>query len=324
MIKVIKRDGRTKNFDKHLIEKAVGYARKDIGCDDENLDLLIADEVVNELQNNNVEKVTVEEIQDLVVKWLKIYNSKVEKVYSEYREKRSLEREENMDTYKKMNKILSCKDVLNSNANVDEWSFGGRKFEGAGVIMKHHALHTIMPKEFMDAHINNEVYQHDLDSYSVGLHNCSFVDARKLINETGFETRNGDVRPANGLSTAFQQLAVIFQIQSQEQYGGTASGHIDYDLEPQVNISFRKYFAEARYLLGKRRKREKDEFKNNYFTAKTCHNKDYKRLPGYINIENLDTLYRLFPDETRMAMEKLDEEGNQSAQGLYHNLNTLN
>ena len=58
LINVIKRDGRTKNFDKHLIEKAVCCARKDIGCDDENLDLLIADDIPKKSFSYNFLKIT--------------------------------------------------------------------------------------------------------------------------------------------------------------------------------------------------------------------------------------------------------------------------
>ena len=45
-----------------------------------------------------------------------------------------------------------------------------------------------------------------------------FADIGRLLSH-GFSTRNGDVRPANSLSTACQLIAVIFQVQSQVQFG---------------------------------------------------------------------------------------------------------
>ena len=223
MIKrVIKRDGRVKTFDVDLIRKAISKAYEEIYSDNsitfEREYGNIYSKLVPKL-NEMGEEVGIEQIQDVVVEVLKDVNKTVGDSYQDYRFKRSREREMKTTTMQKVDAILKGNNILNSNANVDENSFGGRKFESAGVIMKQYALNCLMAPEVAKAHINNEIYQHDLDSYAIGYHNCSFPDIKKLINENGFETRNGDVRPASGLATAFQQIAVIFQIQSQEQFG---------------------------------------------------------------------------------------------------------
>jgi anaerobic ribonucleoside-triphosphate reductase len=88
------------------------------------------------------------------------------------------------------------------------------------------------------------IYEHDYDKYDIGEHNCLFSDVAKLL-ANGFKTRNGDVRPANSVSTAFQLIAVIFQCQSQVQFGGVASAHIDYDIAPYVKKSFAKHLKDG-------------------------------------------------------------------------------
>ena len=327
MIKyVIKRDGRKKDYNGEFIKQAIKNAYVDVYKNEDKFKEeynFLQPMIENELNKLGKEEVEVEEIQDVVVNCLRYVNIDVFYSYQKYRTNRSIHRELNTDTFKKVKKIINCKDILNSNANVDEASFGGRKFESAGVLMKNYALYDIMPEEFAKAHLNNLAYQHDLDSYAIGEHNCSFVDARRLINETGFETRNGDVRPARSLYTAFQQLAVIFQIQSQEQFGGTASGHIDYDLEPQVNIAFRKHFADGMYYFSEEFDNYKDYFKKDYFKAKIEVGVDYKTLPSEIDIENIEDLYNKYPKIMKYTMRELEKEGNQASQGLYHNLNTL-
>ena len=60
-------------------------------------------------------------------------------------------------------------------------------------------------------HLNNEIYIHDLDHYVVGSHNCLSIPFDDLL-EKGFNTRQTDVRPAQSISTAFQLVAVIFQL----------------------------------------------------------------------------------------------------------------
>jgi anaerobic ribonucleoside-triphosphate reductase len=45
------------------------------------------------------------------------------------------------------------------------------------------------------------LYQHDLEKTNIGMHNCLFVDFKKLFEE-GFQTRNGDIRTPTSFSTA--------------------------------------------------------------------------------------------------------------------------
>ena len=137
--------------------------------------------------------------------------------------------------------IIDCSDVQNSNANVDEFSFGGRKFEAAGVVLKEIAREEYIDEDVWKAFQDNRIYIHDMDNYATGMHNCLFIDFQKLFKD-GFTTRNGDVRPPRSISTAMQQVAVIFQCQSQVQFGGVACAHIDYDLAPFVRMSFIKHF----------------------------------------------------------------------------------
>ncbi|WP_346888720.1 anaerobic ribonucleoside-triphosphate reductase [Clostridium sp. UBA1056] len=305
-LSIIKRDSRVKDFDMERIHIAIKKAYEEVHGNDimfknhwNDLETSI-EKTILELGK---EKIFIEEIQDTIVKALNDKDEMVAKAYEDYREKRRIARDTNGDTYKKLDKVLQCSDIMNSNANVDEHSFGGRKFESANVILKRYTLDKVIRPEIAKAHIENRIYLHDLDSYATGMHNCSFPDIKKLVNN-GFTTRNGDVRGANGLSTAFQLVAVIFQIQSQEQFGGTGSCHIDYDLEEQVDISFRKHFSDALF----------------YFEDKEVRWRD---LDAEVCVENKERLKEKYPKLTAFALRELDREGMQSAQGLYHNLNTL-
>ena len=113
---------------------------------------------------------------------------------------------------------LTAKNVQNQNANVDEHSFGGRIGEAASVVTKNYALNYIVSPMAKQNHENNEIYIHDLDSYAVGSHNCLSIPFDDLL-KNGFNTRQTDVRPAQSINTAFQLVAVIFQLQSLQQFG---------------------------------------------------------------------------------------------------------
>ena len=92
--------------------------------------------------------------------------------------------------------------------------------------------------------MNNEIYIHDLNSYAVGCHNCLSIPFDKLLAE-GFNTRQTDVRPAQSVSTAFQLVAVIFQLQSLQQFGGVSATHLDWTMVPYVRKSFYKHWLDG-------------------------------------------------------------------------------
>jgi ribonucleoside-triphosphate reductase len=137
-----------------------------------------------------------------------------------------------------------AKNVANQNANVDENSFGGRIGETASYVMKDYALNNMMSKKSRENHENNEIYIHDLDHYPVGDHNCLTIPFDDLL-ANGFNTRQVDIRPAKSVSTAMQLIAVIFQIQSLQQFGGVAASHIDQTMIPYVRMSFWKHFKDG-------------------------------------------------------------------------------
>ena len=76
------------------------------------------------------------------------------------------------------------------------------------------------------------------------MHNCLSIPFDKLL-KNGFSTRQTDVRPANSINTASQLVAVIFQIQALQQFGGVAATHIDWTMVPYVRKSFNKHFRDG-------------------------------------------------------------------------------
>lgn len=306
MNKVIKRDGREVDFDLNKIITAISAAM--VETDSERVDLDLARKIANEIAaspNNH----TVEEIQDMVEAKLMTSDRKdVAKHYILYRAERTRQRNMKNDVMQKVYEKTVGAKIDNANANVDENTFGGRKSEAAAAIQKSIALEMNMSPEVATAHKTGLIYQHDLDSFNIGMHNCLFEDFEHLF-KNGFGTRNGDVRPPASFSTACQLVAVAMQVQSQCQYGGVGSVHIDYDLAPFVEMSFKKHFADGLYYvedLSKTKEEIKDIIEN-----------------SSVSLEDTDNLKEHHPKAFEYAMDMLEREGKQAAQGLYHNLNTL-
>ena len=189
-----------------------------------------------------MECITVEEIQDLV-EWNLINGPKPDlaKAYIRYRYKREMARHNYKELMDTIGEKLSAANVQNQNANVDEYSFGGRMGEMNSAVARKYALDYIVSPMAKENHLKNMIYIHDLDHYAVGSHNCLSIPFDDLLAK-GFNTRQTDVRPAQSVGTAFQLVAVIFQLQSLQQFGGVSATHLDWTMVPYVRKSFYKHF----------------------------------------------------------------------------------
>ncbi len=218
---IIKRDGHDEEFNKDKIINAINKAFIEVDGqlyeDDTAKD--IADDIEKYYKHHPEEVATVEKIQDMIEDFLmRSTRRDVARAYIRYRYKKEVARNAKDDFIKAIREKLDANDVQNQNANVDEHSFGGRKGEFDSIVLKQFALDNCMSKMAKENHLNNIIYIHDLDSYAIGMHNCLSIPFDDLF-KNGFNTRQSDIRPANSINTAFQLLAVIFQIQSLQQFG---------------------------------------------------------------------------------------------------------
>ena len=212
---VVKRDGTEMPYDSNKIFHAVMKAIKEVDGDISRgyLAANIARSVDSYMEEHTVECITVEEIQDLVENLL-IYPGdypEIARAYIRYRYKRELARNNYKELMDTVGEKLSAANVQNQNANVDEHSFGGRMGEMNSAVARRYALDYIVSPMARANHEGNMIYIHDLDHYAVGSHNCLTIPFDDLLAK-GFNTRQTDVRPAQSVSTAFQLVAVIFQL----------------------------------------------------------------------------------------------------------------
>ena len=305
MKQVKKRDGRIVDFDPKKIERAILAAFIDIDGEASDYAKEKAANIASYIEGYylDVDEIPeIEDIQDLVEKGLMATKRKdVAKNYILYREERTKIRNKNSQLMKNIKEKVEASDVQNQNANVDEYSFGGRMGEARNELMKDYALNYIVSPMARENHLNNEIYIHDLDSYAVGMHNCLTIPFDKLLAE-GFNTRQTDVRPARSINTAFQLVAVLFQLQSLQQFGGVSASHLDWTMVPYVRRSFYKHYMDGcKYISGWKSVR-------------------WEFDPD----ESIDSAaYKTDESVYQYAMDMTEKELMQAVQGMYHNLNTL-
>ena len=325
-MKVIKRDGTPQEYNFLKIVDAVDKAFNSVEQDvpDKFLEQL-KDSVERLIIKNNGDGTPIEEIQDCIQKEL-IKRNKYEVVESfiNYRRKRQEYREQNSDLMKQVQEKLFGKNVQNQNANLDEESFGGRVGEMASVVCKDQAL-KMVSKTTRRNHEKNMVYIHDLDAYVDGRHNCLTMPLDELLAK-GFKTRQTDVRPAGSVNTAMQLVAVLFQLQSLQQFGGVSASHIDWSMVPYVRKSFRKHYIadwiqhlDDFYDLDlldmnfKERKHWVENKVTDFFIQTGLKEDDFK----FANDKTLDKKIR------QRSLDDTIKETYQAVEGMYHNLNTL-
>lgn len=230
--------------------------------------------------------------------------------YVEYRLIHKMARTQYQDLIKAVSEKLNASNIQNQNANVDEYSFGGRMGEANDVVMKRYALDYCVSKMARENHLNNEIYIHDLSHYAVGDHNCLSIPFDDLL-ANGFNTRQTDVRPAQSVNTAFQLVAVIFQLQSLQQFGGVSATHLDWTMVPYVRKSFYKHYKDGVLWC------EDSNANQGYIHwSRELENKIYK---DSLSIE--DELYDAYPNAKKYALAQTKKEIHQAVEGMYHNLN---
>lgn len=300
-----KRNGSIVEFDKNKIINAINKAFIDI--DGALYETDTAKDIANDIEKDFSKQnraISVEEIQDRIEDYLMSAERKdVAKAYIRYRYLHGIARNDYKELMNMVSEKLNASNVQNQNANVDEKSFGGRAGEASDLVAKKYALDYLITPMAKANHLNNEIYIHDLSAYAVGSHNCLSIPFDDLLAK-GFNTRQTSVRPAGSVNTAFQLVAVIFQLQSLQQFGGVSATHLDWTMVPYVRKSFVKHWRDGYHYIAK----ATDELDWEYLKTFSIDSKHFSEK---------------FPEVYKYAMDMTIKEVHQAVEGLYHNLNTL-
>ena len=335
---IVKRDGTQVPFDKQKIVNAINSAFLDV--DGILYETDTAEDIADEIEvlvMKSSSDITVESIQNCVEDFLmRSERRDVARAYIRYRYKKEVARNYSNEFLGAISEKLQASNVQNQNANVDEHSFGGRMGEATELLTKRYALDFCVSPMAKANHENNEIYIHDLGAYAVGMHNCLSVPFDDLL-ANGFNTRQTDVRAANSANTAFQLVAVLFQLQSLQQFGGVSATHLDWTMVPYIRKSFFKHYVVAYLkttpdflgldLMGMLFDNYRDEagIMRNRFEDWVDENKAmFLDKFGLTEASfRLDNKVALDPVFYQSALYDTIVETKQAVEGMYHNLNTL-
>lgn len=238
---IIKRDGRRVEFNK---EKIIGAIK---GADSKGTIKVrmledIAQTISNDCPHGN--EYSVESIQDMVENELLDRGyTEVAKEYIGYRRLRTEERLKQSQVGKMREDIfnvLEDKDVgkENSNKNID--LFVTQRDYLAGMVYKHVGLER-MPKHVREAHLDGDIYMHDMDATYSGQTNCCLLNLEDMF-ANGTAMNGVRIDTPKSFRTACTVATQIICAVSGEQLGGITMNIAH--LSPYLAKSYDRYYKE--------------------------------------------------------------------------------
>ena len=341
--KIVKRDGRTVDYDINKIADAIFKAAQVLGGKDHDLSLEIAQEVEDyllEVCHNQVP--TVEQIQDAVEKVL-IENghARTAKEYILYRAERTRARDMNtklMKIYEDLTfKDAKDNDIKRENANIDGNTAMGTMLKyGSEGAKEFYKMYVIDPKH-VKAHEDGDIHIHDMDFYTLTM-TCCQIDIAKLL-QGGFSTGHGHLREPNDIESYAALACIAIQSNQNDQHGGQSIPNFDYGIAPGVRKTYKKLYHQN---LGKMIDFLMDVEDGQEQTKAICTDIEakYDVRPcmawdnNYMEIERVE-LKKILPNVDDAELEKMQGRARkfadkeirrktyQAMEALIHNLNTM-
>lgn len=238
MTKVVKRDGREVEWDSRLIFNAVNKAAKAAGMLDQDAHSfaeVTRSKVVSHIKK---EKVSVDEIQDMVEKSLMGSKWKnVAKEYIQFRHDRDMARK--VKTKDVFMSIIGAKSnlVTRENANMNADTPAGMMMKFASETTKEFVDDYLLSDNIKNAVENGYIYPHDKDFYPTKSLTCLQHPLDRIL-KNGFRAGHGSSRPAKRIETASIIGCISMETIQNEMHGGQAIPAFDFYMAPYVRLSY--------------------------------------------------------------------------------------
>lgn len=248
-IKVIKRDGRSVNFEAEKIYNALLKASNNVTKLSPLVEAkleTISNNIIAEIIDRFKDDVKIYEIQNIVEHELLAANEyTIAQEYINYRTKRDFARSQATDINFTIDKLLN-KDqtIVNENANKDSEVFNTQRDLTAGIVGKSIGL-KMLPSHVANAHQKGDIHYHDLDySPYTPMTNCCLIDFKGML-ANGFKIGNAEVESPKSIQTATAQISQIIANVASSQYGGCTADRIDEFLAPYAELNYKKHLKDA-------------------------------------------------------------------------------
>ena len=337
---IIKRDGRTVDFDIAKISDAIYKAAEVLGGQDRDTSNYLARQVelyLTEVRHNDIP--TVEEIQDAVEKVL-IENghARTAKEFILYRAERTRVRDMNtrlMKTYEDLTfKDAKDNDTKRENANIDgDTAMGTMLKYGSEGAKQFYEMFVLKP-EHAKAHREGDIHIHDMDFLTLTT-TCCQIDIEKLF-KGGFSTGHGHLREPNDIQSYSALACIAIQSNQNDQHGGQSIADFDYGMKNGVVKTFRKlYWTNVGKMLNllfdieegidKVKEIGREIMEKYDLYPIIADDNGYKEVEAEYLQKLIDRKYiaTIQKKATKYANDEVDRATYQAMEAFVHNLNTM-
>lgn len=331
---VVKRNGKKVDFDGAkialAIKKGFDSVEKNYTAEDANK---IYNDVIEHISGLNIEKIKIEQIQDIIEQKLKENNYiDVYESFSKYRERRSQSRASFIDE-KKLHKFLKSlenlglKPVNDESSKEDDNNTSNNSmeklFEFGSTVCKEFSSAYLMKKDFSSSHEKGDIFIHNLDFFPMGTTSSCQIELDKLF-ENGFKSGFVCLREPQDIRSYSALASLAIQSNQNDQHGEQSIPAFDYYMATGVFKTFKKEFKQAiDDLLS---------FTNfDKFVAINGIEREISKLSSMsFDISLFDKftrestqLQRLFRIAYDTALKKTDSATYQAIEAFIHNVNNL-
>ena len=222
---IIKRDGRNEDLNPSKVKVALEKANKSLEnpISDEELNF-IYDKIVHKLYSLTKDNIEIEEIQDIIVSYLKKYCKRLYKHYSTYRQDRAKIRDikQNGEYYKTIMELASgiSNDSSRENSNKDARQINVIRDLIAGETSKKLYRENIMSPKLRELHDKGILHVHDCDYRIIKEQtNCELQNLKSILNE-GTVMNGKLIEKPHSLRTACTIASQVITAVSNCTYGG--------------------------------------------------------------------------------------------------------
>ena len=219
-MKVIKRDGKSVDFDPEKIRIAIGKANAQVSEEEGASDTQI-ENIIKYIQKLNKKRILVEDIQDIIEeKLMSLRKFALAKEYITYRYTRALVRKSNTTDESILSLIKnSNKELAEENSNKSTSLASTQRDYIAGEVSRDLTRRILLPEKISKAHEEGILHFHDADYFVQPIFNCCLINIEDML-DNGTVMNGKMIESPKSFQVACTVMTQFIAAVASNQYGG--------------------------------------------------------------------------------------------------------
>ena len=219
-MKVIKRDGKSVDYDREKVRIAIGKANICVPEDDRITDRQI-ENIIKYIESLNKKRMLVEDIQDVIEqKLMGLGKYALSKEYITYRYTRALVRKANTTDESILSLIKnSNKELAEENSNKSTTLASTQRDYIAGEVSRDLTRRILLPEKISKAHDDGILHFHDADYFVQPIFNCCLINISDML-DNGTVMNGKMIESPKSFQVACTVTTQIIAAVASNQYGG--------------------------------------------------------------------------------------------------------